>query len=166
MSDNITAERLMLTVFSEIRADQFVYEAMRALVEVQAAPDVPSALVVVDAEGRYEGVMTARLLFKSLLTLWMPTKRVREDDELLGGELIEVVADRAKVAVHDALIRGLPVADPADRLLKLILLSCDQELEYVAVVDGGRAVGLVPVTEIFKATASIALTPEDEGIQL
>lgn len=166
MTENLVARDLMLTSFSTVRVDQTLAEAMAVLVENQDDADVPNALVVLDAEGGYVGLLTARLLFKSLLTLWMPARAVRKDDELLERELLTVVGDRSKLKVQDTLIRGLPTASPGDRLLALIDLACDQQLEFLAVVDGGCVLGLVPVTEIFQASASLALTPDDEGIQM
>ena len=118
------------------------------------------------ADDTYLGLLTARLLFKSLLTLWMPATSVRADEEQLQRELLDVVMERGQLEVRDALIRGLPVAAPDDRLLALIELCCDKRLEFVPVVDGRHVVGLVPATEIFAAAASLALTPEDEGIQM
>ena len=38
-------------------------------------------------------------------------------------------------------------------------------LDFVPVTEQGKPVGLVPVTAIFQAVASIALTPEHEGIR-
>jgi len=38
-------------------------------------------------------------------------------------------------------------------------------LEFLPVVDAGKVLGLVPVTAVFQATASLTLTPEHEGIR-
>ena len=162
---DIAARDLMLHSFTKVRADHTLGEAMQALVDLQGESGVPNALVVLDANGRYEGILTARLLLKSLLTLWMPGKAAPKDEAMLEKELVDLVHERSRVAVQGALIRGLPTAAPSDRLLALVEVACDKRLEFVPVVDDGHVVGLVPVAQIFLAAASLALTPEHEGIR-
>jgi CBS domain-containing protein len=165
MAEDIRARQLMLRDFAKIRSDQSLAEALEALVAVQSQEKIPNALIVTDTSGAYEGLLTARLLARSLLSLWMPEKNVREDENRLEEELLDVVQDRLRMRVHDALIRGIPVARPEDRLLRLIEVACDKRLEFIAVVEDGAVLGIVPVTGVFQATVSLALTPDDEGIR-
>ena len=164
MTDNLTARDLAIS-FAQVRASQSLREALHSLVALQSDRNKPNVLGVLDDDDRFVGLLTARLLFKSLLTLWMPGPSLREDDERLETELLTVIEERADLAVHDALIRGLPTAAPDDRLLTLIELVCDQRLEYLPVVENEKLLGVVPVTAIFLATARLALTQQDEGIR-
>jgi len=166
MTENIVARHLMLENLVEIQADSELHKAMGKLIELQDDPQIPTALIVIKADGLFEGVLTARLLFKSLLTLWMPGKAVREDVLLLEKELLSVVKERLQLRVQDTLVRGFPVAAPDDRLLTLIELGCDKRMEFIPVIEDGRAIGLIPIASIFHATANLALTPEDEGIRM
>ena len=95
MTENIAARDLMFRTFTEVRADQTLGEAMRALVEAGADAAVPNVLAVVDDGGRFEGLLTARLILKSLLTLWMPSKALREDEMQLEEELLSLVEERS-----------------------------------------------------------------------
>ena len=165
MTRNITARDLMLHDVAGIDADKSLGEAMQKLVDLQADAEIPNALVVLDEHGHYEGVLTARLLCRSLLTLWMPGETAHRDEAALEKELLEVVRERSRLRVHDTLTRGLPTAAPNDRLLLLIDMACDRHMEFIPVVDRGKVLGLVPVTQIFQSAASLALTPEHEGIR-
>ncbi|MHC4811853.1 MAG: CBS domain-containing protein [Planctomycetota bacterium] len=165
MGEHIVARDLMLQDVAGIRGDQTVSEAMQALVDLQADAEVPNALVVLDAEGRYHGILTARLLCKTLMKLWAPDKAAGADQTLLEQELLDMVRDRGKLKVQDALIWDQPTAAAGDRLLPLVELACDKRLEFIPVVDNGHVLGLVPVTQIFLAAAGLALTPEHEGIR-
>lgn len=158
MGENILARDLMVHEheLGGIRRDQTLGEAMDALVDLQADKAIPDALVVLDEDGRYEGILTARLLLRCLAT------RAPADDE---RPLLDVVRRRLGVKIHDALKRDLPTVAPTDRLLPLIRLASDQRPEYLPVVENGHVRGLVPVTRIFLSAASLALTPEDEGIR-
>ncbi len=154
----------MLHEFATFRSDRTLGEALGDLVELQADPHRANALAVVSAEGEFEGIVTAHLLCKSLVALWMPAKSLREDAARLQRELLEMVADRNELKVHDALIRGLPTVAPESRLLDLIEVGCEQRLDFIPVVEDDQLLGLVPITAVFQAVASLALTPEDEGI--
>ncbi len=165
MPENIVARDLMLHDVAGIRRDQTLGEAMQALVDLQADKEIPNALVVLDADGNYEGILTARLLCKSLLDTWTPREATARDDAGLEQDLLSLVRQRSDLPVHDALSPDLPTAEIGDRLLRLIQLSTDQRLEFIPVVDKGHVHGLVPVTRIFLATASLALAPEDEGVR-
>lgn len=162
----ITAGELMLTNFVTIGMQQTLGEALRSLLVLQGKPAVPSALLVLNEDGDYRGLLTARLLVRGLLSIWMPDRKVRGNEEQLQAALLDVVKDRLRVPVRDALIRGIPVVDRRARLLPLISACTDQRLEFVPVVEEEKALGLVPVTALFRATASLALTPDDEGIRL
>lgn len=155
MGENIVARDLMVHGMAGIRRDQTLGEAIDALVDLQADKEVPNALVVLDEDGHYEGILTARVLCKSL------------SDGRAGQEspLLDLVRERTQLKVQDALDRDLPTVAPMDRLLPLIRLASDQRPEYLPVVENGHVRGLVPVTRIFLAAASLALKPEDEGIR-
>ena len=171
MGENIVARDLMVHEVAGIRGDQTLGEAMHALVDLQADKEIPNALVVLDEDGNYDGILTARLLCKSLAARTTPGKDAGKDADkdadagtaLPKRELLELVRKRSQLRVHDALSRDLPTVAPGDRLLSLIRLARDKRPEYLPVVDNGHVRGLVPVTRIFLATAALALTPENEG---
>ena len=136
---------------------------MQALVDLQADKEIPNALVVLDEDGRYDGILTARLLCKSLAARTTPDENA--GTAMPKTELLQLVRRRSQMKVRDALNRDLPTVAPGDRLLLLIRLASDERPEYLPVVDNGYVRGLVPVTRIFLAAASLALTPENEGIR-
>lgn len=166
MSRDIVASDLMVRDFAKIGTNRPIREAIWTLTEIQADPTFPNALVATDQDGGYAGLLTAKLLLRRLIAHWMPSKQVLADEALLEQEMLAAVSDKLGSLVADALIRGLPVASPNDRLLPLIQMSCEARLEFVPVVENGVAIGLVPITELFNTASALALTPEDEGIQI
>lgn len=166
--DGIVARNLLVTNVATIRDDatlQSAAQALGALFEAEAATPQPRALVVVDAAGGYRGLLTARWLLRGLFALWEPGTDLLKDEAGLSAQLSEVVRARAGVSVRDALIQGLPTVTEETRLVPLIEAACGAQLEFVPVVVDGRPRGLVPLTRIFTAAASLALTPDDEGIR-
>lgn len=163
MGEHIVARDLMVHEVGGIRGDQTLAEAMQALVDLQAEKEIPNALVVLDEDGNYDGILTARLLCKSLAT--RTTSDENPAAQMPWTELFELVRRRSEMKVRDALNRDLPTVSPGDRLLSLIRLASDKRPEYLPVVDKGHVRGLVPVTRIFLATATLALTPGNEGIR-
>jgi len=166
VAENLVARDLMMASFKLIAEDQSLADAMDALLEAESDPEAATALVVVHEDGSYAGLLTSRLFLRCLLALWMPGKEVRRDPERLGRELLQVVEDRLGIRVADTMVRGLPTVGPEERLGRLIEKACDAQMEFIPVVEGGRAIGLVPVNGIFQAAASLALTPEHRGIDL
>ncbi len=164
--ESVTARELMNSRLATIPGDRPLGEAIARLVTGAEDKTVPNALIVVDDDDRYEGVLTAKLVLRSLLAHWSPTRDEGFRPARLEAELLEVVAERVNVPVRDALVRGLPVADPDERILAMIEQVCELELEFLPVVEKRRAIGLVPITELYYAVARIVLTPEDEGIRL
>lgn len=164
--ESIIARNLMDTRLATIAGDHPLCEAIARLVTGAENKTVPNALIVVDDDERYEGVLTAKLVLRSLLALWNPTPDANTPPAQIEADLLEVVAGRVNIPVRDALVRGLPVADPDDRILTMIEKVCEMELEFLPVVEKRRAIGLVPITELYYAVARIVLTPGDEGIRL
>ena len=58
-----------------------------------------------------------------------------------------------------------PPTPPPAEIVGVQVTPSTARLEFLPVLEDGRAVGLVPVTALFRATAALALTPEDQGIR-
>ena len=155
MAEPIVARDLMLTDFLRIRTDQTLGEAMAAIRETHGEDSRPRALMVVDQDGLFRGLLTARLLIRILVG----------DSDAQDSALLQVASQRLQQLVGDTLIDGIPVVSPGDRLLTLIRRGAATRLDFVAVVDGGRPVGLAPITAIFQTVAGMSLTPDDVGVR-
>lgn len=163
---NIVARDLMTRTFEVIGDQSSLEEATERLLATQGDHEAPNALVVTGAGGEYLGLLTARLLFRSLLSFWMPSRSVIQDPLQLDRELLSVARERAHVRVGDALIRGLPTVQADDRLLTVIAAACEARREFTPVLENGKAIGLIPIATVFQRAAALALTPDDEGIRL
>ncbi len=163
---NITARDLMITGTTSISSDATLRDARRALLDLSPANATPKVLVVVGDQGEYLGLITARLLIKSLLSTWMPNRSTRQDADRLEAEMLDAVAVRSSALVREALVGSQPTVAPGDRLHVLIELACDKRIECLAVIDEGKPVGIIPMTSVVRAAASLALRPDDAGIQV
>jgi CBS domain-containing protein len=159
MADGICARDVMRTDFLRVRIDQTLGDAMVALRGAQGEAGMPSALMVVDDDDQYRGMLTARLLIRLLAG---GHEDGRELDDMM---LLTVARDRLSTPIGDVLVEDIPVVGPADRLLTMIRRGAPMRLDFVPVVDAGRPVGFAPITAIFQAAAGMALKPEDEGIR-
>lgn len=159
MVNGICARDLMRTDFVRIRIDQHLGDAMVALHGAQGEAGMPSALMVVDGDDQYRGMLTARLLIRLLAA------GHEEGHEIDDMTVLTVARDRLTTAIGDVLVEDVPVVAPEDRLLTMIRRGAPMRLDFVPVVDDGRPVGFAPITAIFEAAAGMALTPEDEGIR-
>ncbi len=163
MPDNVRARDLALRNFATVDRHDRLGVALNALIELQAREDMPNALIVQDVDGGYIGVLSARLLVR-VLSSGVPSCDGL-DAETHETRLLEGVRDYLDRTVTDLLPSDLPSVTPDSRILALIRACCESRLEYIPVVEDGRPFGIVPVTAVFQATASLVLTPEDEGIR-
>ena len=67
MSDRITARSLMVTQFVTISDEASLRDGLTALTSMSDSPERPIALIVVDPAGGYRGMLTSRLLLRSVL---------------------------------------------------------------------------------------------------
>ena len=159
MPEVIRARDLMRREFLRVRADQTLGDTMAALREAQATAGLPNAVMVVDADGKFVGMLTAKLLIRVLVGSG------ESDQQVDDVELLHVARGRLSDLVGEALILDIPIVRPDDRLLTIIRRGVSTRLDFVPVVDNGQPVGCVPITTIFQSVASIALTSEHEGIR-
>lgn len=113
VAKDIVARDLMISDYPRIQETEALGEAIRRLVELSADPALPNVLIVVDEGGRYEGVLTARLLFRCLLGHWMPSQAAHADMKQLYDDLLSAAAAQEQSKIGEALIRGLPKAKPS-----------------------------------------------------
>lgn len=175
MTEYIRARDLMRTEFVRIGVEQTLGDALTALLATHRQAKLPSALMVVDAAGHYQGVLTARLLIRLLVGGQGPNTFAGAAAGTSGQgselsptaelEMLAVARERLTVLVGDSLIANMPVVAPEDRLLTMIRRGATMRLDFLPVVELDTPVGFVPVTAIFQAAAGMALTPEDEGVR-
>ncbi len=167
MSDRektITARDLMKSAFRTIAADRPLREAKDYLIDF-GEKQSPLPLVVVHADGSLAGLLTPSALFRALL------RKVRLENvhTFTDLELLAAMGGQLDMQVSEAMVREVPRAYPEDRLLALMKLSIEHRehrVEFTPVLENEAVIGIVYVTDIFHAAASLSLTHETEGIQL
>ena len=100
-------------------------EARRALVDLQSDPEAPNALLVVDEDGTYAGVLTRRLLLKHLLCEPLPERSPVNDEARWNRELLATARKCADRSVRNVLAPDLPVVARDDDLVMLIQFGCE-----------------------------------------
>lgn len=159
MTESTKARDVMRTNFVTVCEDQTLGEAMTSLREAQAIAQMPNALMIVDDQQRFVGMLTAKLLIRVLVG-------TRDGGEGYDdAELLRVAASRLPDRIADTELPEIPVVGPEDNLLTTIRRGIATRLDFVPVVDDRRPVGFAPITEIFQRVAGITLTPDDEGIR-
>lgn len=156
MTDALRARDLMRSEFTQVGTSCTLGDAVVALREAQLIEDRPDALMVVDPDGHYAGMLTAKLVIRIL---------VGAGESIDDAELLPAARERLAHLIADTVIPEIAVVEPTHGLLTMIRRGLPTRMDFVPVVEDGRPCGFVPITTIFEAAASIALTPEHEGIQ-
>ncbi|NNC90196.1 MAG: CBS domain-containing protein [Akkermansiaceae bacterium] len=164
MSDGegpITARSLMKTDFRTIESDRPLREAMELLLDFgDQRPPLP--VVVMHADGSFAGLITPRALFKGLLRKLRP----EEVAALPEPDLLAAMDGQLDLPVAEAMVRDMPRAYLDDRLITLMKINCEHRQEFTPVLEDDRVLGIIYLTDIFHAAASLAITHDAEGIEL
>lgn len=119
------------------------------------------AIAIIDQEGEFAGIVTPHQVALGLLDDWTPPESGSPETAFVNS-----VESHLNKTIRDILKPDQPVAKPDATLARLVKLAGESEYECIPVVEEGRVEGLVYVSDLFKATANVALTPDTEGIDL
>ncbi len=154
----------MRKAFATIEAASPLSEVFECLTDSDEHK-TPLPLIVVNGDGTFAGVLTPMALYRALL------RKVRLNDiPALGNDpFLEKMREQLNMPVSEAMVREVPRAYPDDGLCSLMRINidrCEPRIEFTPVLENDSVIGIVYVTEIFHAAASLTLTPDTEGIRL
>ncbi|NQU44389.1 CBS domain-containing protein [bacterium] len=161
MPDNLIARDLMKLSFLRLGAGHTLHEALGILLDPQAREHGPRVLIVLNPDGSFAGVLTTRYLLKALLPEWVSNENEQADSADFEQRLLAAIQDKLNLRVADAMNRDVPVASPQDRLPHLIDLMQERRLDSIPVLDEGRVIGVIHITDVFNAAARLALSAQD-----
>ena len=162
MPQNLTVNDLMKPLFLRLGASHTLREAMGILLDPQARREDPRVLIVLNADGSFGGILTARDLLKALLPNGAPEMGEKEDADAFAHHLLQTLPEKLNLKVTSAMRSNVPTVTPTHRLPHLIHILQEYRLECVPVVDQGRVLGLVHLTDVFNAAASLALASQPQ----
>ncbi len=157
----ITARSLMRVEFQVIGLDRPLREALRILTSCDER-EKPAPLVVTGGDGSFAGVLTPLAVHLALLQ----GISIEQLGRLPEADLLATVESKLDQPVSGAAVSEVPRAHPDDRLFTLMKNATERRLEYSVVLEEDRVVGVIFVTDIFRAAASLTLAHEAGGISL
>jgi len=156
-----TARDLLSDDFAVLGTDTTLREVARRFASSSPAP-VPAVLFV-NEDGTYAGMLTLRLLLRALARETFSQQQTPPEDE-------QAIMIRHRSLLQesalDHFVRDVPVLSPEDRLPRLIERASRQKVECLPVLEHGKPLGIVHIAVIFEKAAGMALTPDTTGIQL
>ncbi len=163
MADYIVARDLMKASFLRLGEKHSLREAMGILLDSQAQQEEPRVLTILNPEGKFEGLLSTRYLLQALLPDWVEEDQAGMSEEDFEQKLLEAMQDKLDMIVKDAMLSDVPEVKPDDRLPLLIEIMQDRRLECVPVLDDGRILGIVYLTDVYTAAAQLALASQHEA---
>lgn len=153
------AEDLMTKRFLRISTQHNLREALALLLYGEQQNAETAAIAVIDTQGDLAGILTPECVVAGLSG--------QEGEPHQSPEsLNESIDKNFPITIDHVMKKGIPTVRHDTPLPELIKLATQDKHECLPVCDEGRVVGLVYVSDIFKAAASTALTSADEGVQL
>ena len=156
-----TAKDIMTKRFLRISTQHTLRETMGIILYGEQKKHDTGAIVIIDSEGDFAGTITPRNVLLGLLNDWNPPT-----DTISQEPFLESAKDNLSKTIGDVLQRGQPTVLLDTSLAELIALAGQYEFECIPVMNEGRVEGLVYISDLFKATANVALSPDTEGIIL
>lgn len=152
------AEALMTSRFLRIGPEHTLREALGLFLYGEERKMDTGAIVVIDTEGEYAGLLTPDALVRGFVDI--------NETELSYEGYLKGIDERLPATVDTVMEKELPVLARDTGLPEIIKKMGAGHYECLPVVEENRVVGLVYVTAVFRETADHALTPGDDGINL
>ncbi len=159
---DIQAKDLMTKRFLRISTQHTLRETMGIILHGEQKKYDTGGLVIIDQEGEFAGIITPHQIVQGLLNDWQPTEGAENQNE----DFLKSAESNLARTIEDILPEPQASVALDASLTRLTHMAGNAEYDCIPVIDQGRVEGLVYVTDIFKATASIALNPETDGIVL
>ncbi len=152
-----TAEDLMTKRFLRISTAHNLREALALLLYGEQHKAETAAIAVIDTQGNLAGILTPECVVSGLSGA-APITSIEK--------LSEAVDENFSLTIDHVMKKGIPTVAKATPLAELLVLINTGKHECLPVCEDGSVVGLVYVSDLFKAASSLALTEADQGIQL
>ncbi|HUT23078.1 MAG TPA: CBS domain-containing protein [Sumerlaeia bacterium] len=162
MAENIRAKDLMRLSFLRLGAGHTLREALSILLDPQTREDGCRVLIVLNPDAGFAGILTTRYLLRALVPDWVREETDFEDNLAFEKRLLDSMEEKLEMKVAEAMNRDVPTATPGDRLPRLIECMQDKRLDCLPVVEQGRVVGVIHLTDVFNAAARLALAAQTD----
>ncbi|MBK1880276.1 CBS domain-containing protein [Pelagicoccus mobilis] len=153
-----TAEDLMTKRFMRISTQHNLREALALLLYGDQQNAETAATVVIDTQGNFAGILTPECVVAGLSKNESTAHETAES-------LSSAIDENFPVTIDNVMKKGIPTVHRGTSLAELVKHMGQDKYECLPVCEEGRVEGIVYVSDIFKATATAALTA-DEGIVL
>ncbi|MBA4392130.1 MAG: hypothetical protein C0407_01125 [Desulfobacca sp.] len=121
-------------------------------------PGIPG-LVVMRASGEYLGILTVKDVISYLITIYKQSKKEGQEEDWLT-QVRNQGLDDSLITVNDALVHLDVLVRPNQKLIEVIQILEDLDLDFMPVSDTEKIIGVVRSTDIL---AEIAPKPHPRG---
>lgn len=112
----------------------------------------PLGLVVMRASGEYLGLLTVKDILRYVLYLYHRSLGESEDKDWVT-QIRDQCADESLITVNDVLVRHELFVRPNQKLLEVIPILTDQDVELIPVADAGKIIGVVRSSDVLAEIA-------------
>ena len=157
---SVNADSIMTNHFLRISTAHTLREAMGLILYGEERNRDVGAIVVIDQEGDYAGILTPRYVIRGL------SKTAAQEQNLNAEGFVDSLEAHLSDKVDTVMDSELPCLQQVSSFSKIVKLISSQKYECLPVVEEKRVLGLVYASDVFKTAASLALTPGQDGIAL
>ncbi len=137
---------VMDSKFETITPETPLKEACTILtVDSRQKPGIPG-LVVMRASGEYLGLLTVKDIISQVIFLYRQSKKEGREDWLT--QLRDHDLNDSLVTVNDALVHLDVFVRPNQKLIEVIQIMEDLDLDFIPVADAEKIIGVIRSTDI------------------
>ena len=153
---SVSIESIMTSRFLRISTAHSLREAMGLLLYGEEKQMDTGAIVVIDPDGMFAGILTPECVVRGLAS-------GVENSGQSSQALVESVNQHLPERIDSVMLRDVPNLEKSSSFSTVVQLIAHGEYECLPVLEEHRVVGLVYATEVLKAAAKLALRPgQDE----
>lgn len=157
---SVNADQIMTNRFLRISTAHTLREAMGLILYGEERGMDTGAIVVIDQEGDYAGILTPRYVVRGLAKVDPTT------EQLDAAQFVERVEGHLADKIESAMDKELPCLKRESSFGEIVHLISSKKYECLPVLEAKRVVGLVYASDVFKTAANLALTPDHDGVGL
>ena len=157
---SVVADSIMTNRFLRISTAHTLREAMGLILYGEERKMDTGAIVVIDQNGDYAGILTSRYVIRGL------SKAAAEEEGSSAHAFVNNLDHCLSDKIATAMDRDLPNLRSDSSFSEIVRLISSQKYECLPVLEEKRVVGLVYASDVFKMAASLALTSGQKGITL
>jgi CBS domain-containing protein len=143
------------STFKSVTPETPLNEACSILIAYSKDKPEASGLVVMRVSGEYMGLLTVKDVLRYILYLYNRSQGKSASEDWLT-QIRNQCSDGSLITVNDVMVRHELSVRPNQKLLEVVQIMTDQDVDLLPVMDAGRVIGVVRSIDVLAEITRMA----------